>query len=147
MDHLTLLVARLGPLTAVALRLDRDAAGLFTAVFGVGRLLGYLFVTTVYPAVADVGEPRARATAIALLVALQFLLGGASGPVLVGAVSDALAARALAAGADAGTARAAGLHDALLLVPVSLLPTGITPAVAATTITRDTARMRARPAA
>lgn len=92
-------------------------------------------------------EPRGRATAIALLVALQFLLGGASGPVLVGAVSDTLAARALTAGADAGTARAAGLHDALLLVPASLLPTGIALAVAATTITRDTARMRARPAA
>jgi MFS family permease len=125
------------PLTALALTLGPGQGVAYTVVFAVGWMLGYLFVTAVYPAVADVVVPELRATAIALIFALQFLLGGAAGPLAVGALSDALASSAAAGGATEDAARAAGLHDALFLIPAGLLVSGLALAAAAVTVRRD----------
>jgi MFS family permease len=131
------------PVTAGALLLGPEQVVAYTVLFAVGWLLGYLFITAAYPAVHDVVEPRLRATAIAVLLALQFLLGGASGPIVVGALSDMLAAGAVAGGVTEEAARGVGLHGALFLVPASLLLTGLALFAAATTVTRDSARMLA----
>jgi MFS family permease len=125
------------PLTALALTFGPTQGVAYTAVFAVGWMLGYLFITAVYPAVADVVVPELRATAIALIFALQFLLGGAAGPLAVGALSDALAQSAAAGGAAEDAARAAGLHDALFLIPAGLLVSGLALAAAAVTVRRD----------
>ncbi len=112
--------------TFLALRQGKDALTAFAVLFGIGWLTYYSYYTTVYPALQDVVEPRLRATAMALYFAGMYLLGGAAGTVVVGGLSDSLARRAMeAAGATEMTDvfRAIGLHDAMYLIPVTLLAT------------------------
>lgn len=99
---------------------------MFVTVFAVGWLFSYNFYTCVYTALQDVIEPRLRATAMALFFAGLYLLGGGLGPVVVGLLSDHYAQTAmLAAGAMEMTEafKAVGLHDAMYLIPISLLLT------------------------
>ncbi|WP_281687928.1 MFS transporter [Pseudomonas citronellolis] len=118
----SMLVAALA--TGGALLAGRIDTGLFIAVFGVGWLFSYAFFTCVYTAIQDVIEPRLRATAMALYFIFLYLLGGGLGPIVVGLLSDHFSHLAMLA---AGTGqmreefRALGLHDAMLLIPVSLL--------------------------
>ncbi len=98
----------------------------FVVVFSIGWLFSYNFYTCVYTALQDVVEPRLRATAMALFFAGLYLLGGGLGPVVVGLLSDHYAnAAMLAAGASEMTEafKAVGLHDAMYLIPISLLLT------------------------
>ena len=120
---------------------------MFVAVFAFGWLLQYNFYDMRLPAVQDVVEPRLRASAMAVFFATVTLLGGALGPVVVGFLSDRAAAAAMAAsGASELTEqfKAVGLHDAMLLVPVSLLATSIAVFLAARTFPADARAMQAR---
>jgi MFS family permease len=113
--------------TFIALEVDASQLTLFSVCFGIGWLLYYNYFTTIYPALQDVVEPRLRATAMAVYFAGQYLLGGAIGPVLAGWLSDRFSESAMtAAGASEMTEqfKAIGLHDALYIVPVTLLLTG-----------------------
>lgn len=104
----------------------RIEAAWFVGLFSIGWLCSYCFYTTAYPAIQDVVEPRLRATAMALFFAGLYLLGGGLGPVVVGLLSDHFAetARLAAGAADLQEAfKAAGLHDALYVIPVALLLT------------------------
>ena len=112
--------------TGYALLAGRIEVALFIAVFAVGWLFSYNFYTCVYTAIQDVIEPRLRATAMALFFAGLYLLGGGLGPVVVGLLSDHFAEAAmLAEGASALSEahKAVGLHDAMYLIPASLLLT------------------------
>jgi MFS family permease len=132
-------------LSFVALRAGADAVAFFVIVFSIGWTLQYLYYTSAYPAVADVIEPRMRATAVAVFFAAFYLLGGATGPVIVGALSDHFAAEFLATtpGATRAAANAIGLHDSLLaIVPVALVVASIGLFVATRTVCRDNARMK-----
>ena len=114
--------------TWFALRLGADQVGAFIAVFSVGWLLQYIYYISLYPAVQDIVEPRLRATAVAVLFAALYLLGGAFGPLVVGFLSDRSAEAAMtAAGATEMSEhfKAIGLHGAMRLVPISLLVTSI----------------------
>jgi predicted MFS family arabinose efflux permease len=132
--------------TAAALALGADSVAIFVSLFAVGWLACYTYYTCVYPAVQDVVEPRLRATAMALYFAAMYLLGGAAGPAVVGAVSDHLAHGAML---TAGAAqldevhRAAGLYGAMFLVPFSLGFTAVCVFLAALTFPRDARAMRA----
>ena len=131
--------------TWYALLLGKDAVGAFTAVFAGGWLLQYQYYTCVYPAIQDVVEPRLRAIAMAIYFACLYLLGGAFGPVVVGLLSDRYARAAMhAAGATAIAPpfRAAGLHDAMYVVPVALLLTAAALFVASITFQADAAAMK-----
>jgi MFS family permease len=90
-------------------------------------------------------EPRLRATAMAIFFAVLYVLGGAAGPLIVGALSDhgAEAAR-VAAGASEMTEqfKAIGLHQAMFVVPVTLLLTGVALVLATRTFASDAAAMR-----
>ncbi len=111
-----------------ALCFGASALALFIALFSLGWLGYYTYFTSVYPAIQDVVEPRLRATAMALYFAAMYLLGGAMGPVAVGALSDRLALGAMhAAGAPAMTEgfRSVGLYQAMYLVPLMLLLTAL----------------------
>lgn len=144
----SLMVAALA--TAAALASGRESVALFAALFGLGWLAQYSYYTSVYPAIQDVVEPRLRATAVALYFAGMYLLGGAFGPVVVGGLSDALAGSAMAAaGATEMTDafRAVGLHDAMFLIPVSLLLTAVFVFLASRSFAADARRMQGRLAA
>ena len=130
--------------TWYALILRPDQATLFVAIFAIGWLLQYAFYVTVLPAIQDVVEPRLRATAMAMYFAVINLLGGAFGPVVVGYLSDRSAAAAMAAaGGSAMTEefKAIGLHDAMLLVPITLFATAVFVLLAARTFPADARAM------
>jgi MFS family permease len=129
-----------------ALELGAAAVAVFTTLFALGWLCCYTYYTCVYPAVQDVVEPRLRATAMALYFAAMYLLGGAAGPAVVGAVSDHLAESArLAATASemSETFKAAGLYGAMYLVPTMLMFTALCVFLASRTFGRDARAMRA----
>ncbi|QND52246.1 MFS transporter [Phyllobacterium sp. 628] len=131
--------------TGHALTLGGTEIALFTAVFSFGWLLQYNYYTCVYPAIQDVVEPRLRATAVALFFAALYLLGGAFGPIVVGLLSDHFSTSAmLATGASEMTEefKAAGLHSAMFLIPVSLLITAVAMLFAARTFSTDAKAMR-----
>lgn len=130
------------PLTACALTLPHTAPALFVAVFSAGWLLQFSFHVTALPAVSDVIEPRLRATGIALFFAAFYLLGGAFGPVIAGALSDQFAASATNL-PEGLTAEAVGLQGALLaVIPAALAMSAFGLYGAARTIGEDHARMR-----
>lgn len=132
-------------LTWFALKAGSGEFTMFVALFALGWLLQYNFYTCVYPAVQDVVEPRLRATAMAIFFAVLYVLGGAAGPIVVGALSDSAAQAAMAAaGATQMTdqLRGVGLHQAMLLIPIALLLTGIGLLVATRTFSADAAAMR-----
>lgn len=136
--------------TAAALASGRASLTLFAVLFGTGWLAQYGYYTSVYPAIQDVVEPRLRATAVAVYFAGMYLLGGAFGPVVVGALSDRLAGAAMAAAGAATMTdafRAVGLHDALFLVPVALLLTAVFVFLASRSFPADARRMEERLAA
>ncbi len=119
---------------------------LFSVLFGAGWLTYYSYYTTVYPALQDVVEPRLRGTAMALYFAGMYLLGGAFGTVVVGALSDYFAnAAMLAENLDVmtNTHRAIGLHDAMYLIPVAMLITAIFVLLATLSFKKDHQKMLA----
>ncbi|WP_199191414.1 spinster family MFS transporter [Amycolatopsis sp. CA-126428] len=129
------------PLTAAAFLVDATMPLMFVVVFSAGWLLQYLYFTAAYPTVADVVEPRLRGTAMALYFAASYLLGGALGPLMAGALSDRFAASAR----DLGTRAAAayGLHLSLaIVIPVGLLIAAVGLFVASKCVARDRANMR-----
>lgn len=141
----SLVLASIG--TGLALYSGRESLALFAWLFGAGWLALYNYYTCVYPAIQDVVEPRLRATAVAVYFAGMYLLGGAFGPVVVGALSDSLARAAMReTGATVLTdeLRAIGLHDAMYLVPVTLLLTGVFVFLASRSFVADARAMQAR---
>jgi MFS family permease len=105
------------PLAWLAIRLPRGnalpAILLLIAAYG----LWQTYYGPTYAAIQDIVPPELRATAMALYFLAMYLCGGAFGPLLVGTLSDRLAN--LAGGGEAG--RAAGLHDAMYVMPVMSL--------------------------
>ena len=141
----SLLVAAVG--TGLALASGDGSLMAFAWLFGLGWLMLYNYYTCVYPAIQDVVEPRLRATAVAVYFAGMYLLGGAFGPVVVGALSDVLAERAMtAAGASAMSEsfKAIGLHDSMFLIPVTLLATAVFIFMAARRFPEDARAMEQR---
>lgn len=135
-----------GPLTWFALRLGPEDVAWFAWLFGVGWLGYYGYFVTVYPAIQDVVVPRLRGGAMALYFAGMYLLGGAAGSAVVGALSDHGAKAAMAAaGAAVMEPRfaAAGLREAMLLVPSMLLATAALLVFAALRFPADAARVQA----
>ncbi|ARU58423.1 Spinster family MFS permease [Oleiphilus messinensis] len=114
--------------TAGALYFSNHSLVAFVVLFGFGWLAHYNYYTSVYPTIHDIVEPRLRSTAIAVYFAGMYLLGGAFGPIVVGALSDQLAQYHMTlAGQSEMTEvfKAQGLYDAMYLIPVALLLTGL----------------------
>jgi MFS family permease len=132
-------------LTWFALRAGLGEFTGFVALFAFGWLLQYNFFTCAYPAVLDIIEPRLRASAMAIYFAVLYVLGGAGGPLIVGALSDRAAEAAMAAAGVSQMTdqfKALGLHDAMLLIPVTLGIAGVLLVMASRTFTSDAAAMR-----
>jgi MFS family permease len=72
----------------------------------------------VYAAIQDLVAPALRGTAMALYFLAMYLCGGAFGPLIVGSLSDRFARAAAGEGAITEAARAAGLHQAMYVIPI-----------------------------
>ncbi|GAA3294649.1 MFS transporter [Streptomyces cinereospinus] len=94
----------------------QDALWQLLVFLSLGYLLGIVYLAAAVPAVSDVIGPEHRSGALGLMFAIGYLLGGAAGPVFVGALSDSLAAGS----ASASEASAHGLQTAMMItVPLA----------------------------
>lgn len=112
------------PLGYLALAQPAGALAAFMLLEGLALTAMYTYYAAVYATIQDVVEPALRGTAMALYFFAMYVLGASVGPVVTGRLSDFLARRAaLEAGRAAGAAalpeafRAAGLHQAMYLIP------------------------------
>ena len=105
------------PFVWYALQQQRGEHWRFAAFMLLGAALMYIYYSTVYASIHDLVAPKARGTAMSVYF-FVFYLFTALGLVLFGWLSDAMAARALGAGASATESRALGLHDAMYVIPV-----------------------------
>lgn len=129
------------PLVVVAFTASPSAPVVFVALLALASVLANFFHTSALPAISEVVDPRARASAVAVFFAAFYLLGGAFGPVLAGALSEYFAA---GAAPQPGLApEAIGLHTSLAwLLPLSFVLLAVGTAMAARTIGADQARVR-----
>jgi predicted MFS family arabinose efflux permease len=100
----------------------------------------YIYYAPVYATMQEIVEPSLRGTAMAVYFFAMYLLGASLGPVGTGVLSDALAARAAAAAGSAvidERARAAGLHQALYIVPILCAVLSVVLGAAARAVRRD----------
>jgi MFS family permease len=104
----------------LALEAAPGAVATFTLFMLGACFLFYIYYPSIYASIQDLFEPQLRGTAMAVYFLAMYLCGGAFGPVIVGRLSDSLAARAAAA---AGTSvigpqyQTIGLHQALGIIP------------------------------
>jgi MFS family permease len=77
----------------------------------------YLYYSTVYAAIHELVPPTVRGTAMSVYF-FVFYVFTAIGLLLFGRLSDAMAAKALRAGATLVESKALGLHDALTVLPL-----------------------------
>ena len=88
----------------------------FVLLVGAGYLFSIVYLAAYVPVTAEVVTPAQRSTAFGIIFAIGLLLGGAGGPLAVGALSDSLAASSALSGAAAS---AEGLKNAMsILVPL-----------------------------
>ena len=141
------LFACAAPLILAALRQPAGRVNAFGVLLGLACAVMAAYYAIVYAALQDVVPAALRGTAMAVYFLAMYLLGAAFGPVATGLLSDRLTARAARAAGVLGDAsadlerfRGAGLHSALVVVPIlALVMAGILWA-AARTVDRD-ARM------
>ncbi|WP_433062808.1 spinster family MFS transporter [Dactylosporangium sp. CS-033363] len=104
-------------------------------LLGLGYLLGIIYLAAAVPVTADVIRPHQRSTAIGLMSAIGYLLGGAGGPIVVGAMSDSLAA---------GSTEADGLRTAMMIaIPIAFAVAALGMLLAARYVRDDRAAMLA----
>jgi MFS family permease len=104
----------------LALQQPPDRVGGLAAWLLPGCLFLYVYYAGVYATIQDVIEPALRGTAMAVYFCAMYVFA-ASGPVVMGSLSDYLAARAAAEEGAPDVAawhKAVGLHEALYLVPL-----------------------------
>jgi MFS family permease len=134
------------------LALNRPAGDVFgfSTLMGLGCGVVYVYYSTVYSTIQDIIEPSLRGTAMALYFCAMYVLGASLGPIATGLASDYFTSQAAtAAGIAEQTARslepfrAAGLHQAMYLIPMLL---GLLAAVlfaASRTVTGDVEKLQA----
>lgn len=118
------------------------SVAMLTVTFGV--LNGYYGL--VYAAIQDIVLPAQRASTMAIYFFGMYMSGASFGPVLTGTLSDLFARRAAAAAGSAEVTevfRAAGLQQAMLVIPVLSGVLAVVLWAGSRTIVRDIAR-RAR---
>lgn len=138
------------PCVYLALGQPKGALVNFMVLMGVGWMLIYVYYVTVYPVVQDVVEPSLRGTAMALYFAAMYLLGGAFGTYILGALSDHFGKQAmLAAGVAIEGVKvvpmpysATGIHQAFYIVPVISLLLALVLFAGARTVAADMEKLQ-----
>jgi predicted MFS family arabinose efflux permease len=106
-------------LAGIALPAGESTAALALIMPAYGLLQTYYGL--VYAAINDIVVPGLRGTAMAGYLLVTYLGGAAFGPLATGMLSDRLARRAAGGLAVTEGARAAGLHQAMYLIPAMAL--------------------------
>jgi MFS family permease len=109
------------PCIWLALGQQAGSVWAFAAWMLPGCMLLYVYYSGVYAAIQDVVEPALRGTAMSVYFFAMYLLGGAVGPVITGALTDHFAQQArLTEGVDllSDQHRAVGLHQAMYVIPL-----------------------------
>jgi len=117
-----------------------------TVWLALGWSMYFIYYVTVYPSVQDVVEPRLRATAMSVYFFFQYVLGAGFGTTITGMVSDyyARAAMAQSGGGMTEHFRAVGLQSSMsIVVPLSILITGIALWLASRRFATDVAKVHA----
>lgn len=142
---IALLVA--APLLWLGLNQAPGAVLALGLLVGTGWLLYFLYYVTVYAALQDVVDARLRATAMAVYFFFQYVLGGAVGSLVTGAMSDHYAKAAMQAAKATEMAPAfiaQGLQQSLALgVPLAIAVTGLAVLMASRSFVKDVARREA----
>lgn len=108
-------------------------------------LLGMVYLAAAVPVVSDVVSAKQRSSALGVVFAIGYVLGGAGGPIVVGAISDSLAKGAT--GVSAAAASAYGLQTAMMIVvPIAFVVAAIGMFISSRTVKADRAAMLAREA-
>jgi MFS family permease len=106
------------PLAWAAIGLPAGSAAAALALIMPAYGLLQMYYGLVYAAISDIVEPGLRGTAMAGYLLVTYLGGAAFGPLLTGMLSDHFARQAAGALAVTEAAKAAGLHQAMYVVPV-----------------------------
>lgn len=113
------------PLFYTAIMAEAGSTTLFLLAMGSAFALMYFYYSITYATIADITPRELRGTAMAVYFMAMYLLGGALGPYVVGAMSDHFTrTAALAGGVNELTAaalepfRGAGLQSAMMIIPV-----------------------------
>ena len=122
----------------------------FIGFAGLGCALMYFYYAIVYSTIADITRPAERGTAMAVYFMVMYVLGGALGPYVVGALSDHLTRRAATASGVVDLSvpgvlepfRASGLHSAMYIVPVLSLALGLVLWLASRTLRAERPEVR-----
>jgi MFS family permease len=138
------------PLLYAALRLPAGRLAAFACVMGAAMAVMYVYYAVVYSAIQDVIEPALRGTAMALYFFAMYVLGASFGTWAVGFASDHYTRIAAVAAGVALTDpralepfRAAGLREALLLLPYLGVVLSVVVWAASRTVGRDMDRLQA----
>ena len=133
------------PFYYFSLGINRNDVYPFVLLMGTAIALVYFYYPIVYSTIQDITPPRLRGTAMAVYFLAMYLLGGALGPFVVGAISDYFTKQAAGASGVlefSATAlepfRASGLHSAMYVVPVLSVVLGLVLYMASRTVERET---------
>ncbi|TDD61678.1 MFS transporter [Kribbella antibiotica] len=122
-------------LSFVGLAAGRDAVWQLVLFLSLGYLFGIVYLAAAVPVVSDVIKPAQRSGALGMMFAVGYLFGGAGGPIIVGLLSDSLAA---------GSTAADGLQTAMMFaVPLAFGVAAIGMLLAARFVVADRASMLA----
>jgi MFS family permease len=101
-----------------------------------------MYYGMVYSSIHDIVVPALRGTGMSIYFMAMYLCGASFGPVITGRLSDMMARRAATlAGSSVITeaARAAGLHQAMFVIPVLSLGLAMVLYAGSRTVARDIA--------
>jgi MFS family permease len=134
------------PLACIGILQPRGSL-LIAAVF-LGLMYASLssYYGLVYSAIQDIVAPNQRAATMAIYFMAMYMCGASFGPLLTGRLSDLLAQRAAAAAGSATVTeafRAAGLQQAMLIIPVLSVALAFVLYMGSRTIAADTERRQA----
>lgn len=140
------------PLTFFAIGRPPGETMGFLVLMTAGCAFMYVYYATVYATIHDVVEPALRGTAMALYFFAMYVLGAASGPYVTGALSDHLALRAAAAAGITNLPaseldnayRAAGLQQAMYIIPALSAILTVILFAGAMTVSKDIQRLKDR---
>jgi MFS family permease len=135
-------VALAAPLMWLALQQGRGRVAAFAVLAALGYAAMQSYYSVVYAALHDVIEPGLRGTAMALYFFAMYVLGGAMGPVITGALSDHYAHAVAAAGGDPAFSIAEGLRLAMHVIPILALAVMAVLFAASRTAPADMRRLR-----